>query len=587
MLHDFSETICRGCCNYEGADRVEDVIHYSRILRKSWENNENGARSVKQERLNSAGSSVSLTPSPPPANGLFHEQRRATSRFQSPHRLAEEGAENSMANSGNHPQNPSPDNLNINTNGVGRQRVQGASIGSRETERRQFGFEEPRHVMPNGTSFPRSPAVMTPVQNFTDNRRSERVRETLTTLNQCAPFSVRLKKDHSLIGVVFAFDIMNHKPSIEPELKILIEYPRGSGNEFHTAAGVAKQMTLESPIVKEMARSMSSGFKYLEYEKEREKNDWRPLGDLLPEPVRFFKDAVNLKFLPQPRLDMVNIALLKAKNPFHQHPGLALARKRKMAMDLEEYEVASGKHRVHPPLRLSRDDIHHQQWIQSQIEAGKMPPSNSGVPVPPGTPVNTIPSASVVPIMAVSQGKMNAVLSVSDAHGRVPPKSPMGPAMNRFDTPMPGTRDELRLTGNLVMPTGAPVSEGLSPRQQISPRLTVTLPGVKTAETQSTATDGDPKERGTGMNAGIVTCVLCHEKLEDTTHFVQCPSVPHHKFCFPCSRESIKKQPGSEVFCPSGERCPLQGSNLPWVFMQREIATILGTEVVLKKEKET
>ena len=36
-------------------------------------------------------------------------------------------------------------------------------------------------------------------------------------------------------------------------------------------------------------------------------------------------------------------------------------------------------------------------------------------------------------------------------------------------------------------------------------------------------------------------CTLCQERLEDT-HFVQCPSVSHHKFCFPCSRDSIKRQ---------------------------------------------
>ncbi|KAF6211849.1 hypothetical protein GE061_012365 [Apolygus lucorum] len=87
--------------------------------------------------------------------------------------------------------------------------------------------------------------------------------------------------------------------------------------------------------------------------------------------------------------------------------------------------------------------------------------------------------------------------------------------------------------------------------------------------------------------AATLKCTLCQERLEDT-HFVQCPSVPHHKFCFPCSRESIKRQgAGSEVYCPSGEKCPLANSNVPWAFMQGEIATILGEEFKPKKERDT
>ncbi|XP_028305677.1 interferon regulatory factor 2-binding protein 2-B-like [Gouania willdenowi] len=79
-------------------------------------------------------------------------------------------------------------------------------------------------------------------------------------------------------------------------------------------------------------------------------------------------------------------------------------------------------------------------------------------------------------------------------------------------------------------------------------------------------------------------CTLCREQLEDT-HFVQCPSVPYHKFCFPCSRESIKQQGATgEVYCPSGERCSLVGSNVPWAFMQGEIATILAGDIKVKKE---
>lgn len=87
-----------------------------------------------------------------------------------------------------------------------------------------------------------------------------------------------------------------------------------------------------------------------------------------------------------------------------------------------------------------------------------------------------------------------------------------------------------------------------------------------------------PPTSGSEPSTAILRCTLCHERLEDT-HFVQCPSVTIHKFCFPCSRESIKKQgAGNEVYCPSGEKCPLLGSNVPWAFMQGEIATILGED---------
>lgn len=69
-------------------------------------------------------------------------------------------------------------------------------------------------------------------------------------------------------------------------------------------------------------------------------------------------------------------------------------------------------------------------------------------------------------------------------------------------------------------------------------------------------------------------CSLCQHRLADT-HFVQCPSVGAHKFCFPCTRASIRGQ-GPEVYCPSGDRCPLVGADVPWAFMQGEINTILG-----------
>lgn len=102
-------------------------------------------------------------------------------------------------------------------------------------------------------------------------------------------------------------------------------------------------------------------------------------------------------------------------------------------------------------------------------------------------------------------------------------------------------------------------------------------------------------------------CLTCSERLEDR-HFVQCPSVSVHKFCFACSKKSITKQRlgksqmskqssrlGDEtdasivkkkhlalanslmnvtdpnnnipVFCPSDMKCSLANETSPWTFM--------------------
>lgn len=108
--------------------------------------------------------------------------------------------------------------------------------------------------------------------------------------------------------------------------------------------------------------------------------------------------------------------------------------------------------------------------------------------------------------------------------------------------------------------------------------------GVGAVGPSSNASTG---ESASSTQGTLLCCTLCRERLEDT-HFVQCPSVPHHKFCFPCTRSFIRSQgQGGEVYCPSGERCPLAGSNVPWAFMQGEIATILAGDgdVTVKKEE--
>lgn len=580
ILQDFSEPVCRGCCNYEGPDRIEDVIHYSRILRRTWENNElaHRNRGAKTERLNSAGSSISSTPSPPPTNGTnytapYSEQRKGAGKHQNAVRHSEEGMENSHGHGGGEA---------VNGPGSKANRPPG-NIGSREMERRGSGFnmEDARHSLPNGNALQRHHPPLTPngpQQNFVvDGQRLELIRETLATLNRSCPFDIRFKKDHGYVGRVFAFDV-SCKPGVDYELKIFIEYPRGSGCVFQSASGVAKQMYMES--LKEMAKPLSSGFKYLEYEKDRSKGEWRLLGEFLPEPVRLFKEAVNHEFLAKPQLD-AEFPVLPNVNLSFNRSGPQYARKRKGAIDLEEFEVAAGKRTGAMHGRMTRDDALHSVWVQNQTADGvKLPVHLPGTPLPPGTPVSSIPSASVPPMVSLAVSKGAPSLAVAE-HPRTQVKSPMGTMMNRFEIPPTSVLREDSRNGPNTLVAGSPGSERLSPRPHQSPRPSPSSGGAKGPD----VAEGDLKGRGSTVN--ILTCSLCRDKLEDT-HFVQCPSVPHHKFCFPCSRESIKKQgAGSEVFCPSGERCPLQGSDLPWAFMQGEIATILGTEYTVKKEKET
>jgi len=113
-------------------------------------------------------------------------------------------------------------------------------------------------------------------------------------------------------------------------------------------------------------------------------------------------------------------------------------------------------------------------------------------------------------------------------------------------------------------PASRPMSTGPPPSSQQHSRPDQVSSSSNGARETEVGPDGAP----------ILKCTNCSGKLEDT-HFVQCPSNMTHKFCFSCCRDSIIKQ-GNEAFCPSGDKCPLVGSTVPWAFMQEEIQTILG-----------
>lgn len=49
--------------------------------------------------------------------------------------------------------------------------------------------------------------------------------------------------------------------------------------------------------------SISSGFKFLEYEIKYRSEDWRLLGDFLTEPVRYFKELMSQELVPTGYID--------------------------------------------------------------------------------------------------------------------------------------------------------------------------------------------------------------------------------------------------------------------------------------------
>jgi len=210
------------------------------------------------------------------------------------------------------------------------------------------------------------------------------------------------------------------------------------------------------------------------------------------------------------------------------------------------------------------------------------------------------PQASVPPVTAVSSASPNHIHQHGGHNGPMPPSprttpwglpSSMAALISAAGSVEPANGSSQTSNGNAAVTQTSDVqTKGKSTdKEQEYTQEGASPSDGKTETTESTnspssgtLTTSAKGRQGTKTNH--LKCSICGDLLEDT-HFVQCPSVGNHKFCFPCSKDSIKKQgSGSDVFCPSGKRCPLVGSNLPWAFMQSEIQTILATETKVKEE---
>ncbi|KAL3874049.1 hypothetical protein ACJMK2_037113 [Sinanodonta woodiana] len=588
MVQDFSEPVCRGCVNYEGADRIEMVIDLARQMKRATGFQESRAP-VKP---------LSHGHLPPPRNPHEHSGVVDPPRAH-PGPLLSDRFDRARASVGSEFNNGSqripnggPSSLHGRVddhNSEGHRN--GHSIPPPVSRSASFPAYHPAHAMsvpppthPPGRGVPHSSVPNgKPEDEEISNHsnpddgvwkraspdllsKSPVVRETMSILGTIVPFETRFKKDSSVCARVIGFDCYG-KPGIDIELKIITEYPMGSGNIFHNIPALVRQMSQDSN--KELNRGPSSGFKYLEYELKHGQGDWRLLSDLFTDSVRAFKEPLKRELLPLPYL---NSNLPPIPIPINTRSITLGQGQRPSPAGQRTYESVGKKRKPTPdPDSDLGEQSKRQQWIHSQTEALKLTMNSAGY----GSASSTSRSPSSNHTPTPPDGTGGSIQSGP---------SPMAALMNVTDnlTSSPGRGDGVNISRPNIsqLVHSPPGTSTVAPSRGRVPALPPPI---------SDAGIGSTMPESTVPNTESLKCTLCHERLEDT-HFVQCPSVSDHKFCFPCSRESIKRQgAGSEVYCPSGKKCPLVGSNVPWAFMQGEIATILGEEykeTKIKKERD-
>ena len=464
MLYDFSEPVCRACCNYEGIDRIAEVIDKAKHLRRSFDSQQPGSNHTQSnsDTMNNNHGSRSPhdvpPPSLPPPPRQMHVAAHSPTGYVNviPGRQMNGGGKVVVTTTG-------PKQFHF----PGLMTQAAASIGALAQTPTLTPANAARLAFP---PMHKPPQMDVHPQQETTQRFAQ-IQETLNVLSKSPPFRVRFSKDHSLIGRVIAFDAVCR--GSDYELKVFIEYPIGSGTVFQSASGAGRQMYGEFRerlgIGGGFRGASSNGYKDLEFEKSFSSDDWRVLGELLTEEVRFFRGSVKKDLLPQPYVDP-------------QHPNVP-------SPNMNSTRGFLKNNLINRKRRSSNED-------ESDSKKGK---SDSGAEDNQiGSPIND-PSS---------------------------PSESLG--------------------------AGSPRTNGMS------------------------SSPSSPQEK---KISDLMECLLCHKPLDDT-RFVQCPSNVIHRFCFPCSRESIKNQMANskDVYCPSNLRCLVQGSVTPWAFMEQEITTILKSD---------
>lgn len=741
MVFDFTEPVCRGCVNYEGPDRIESVLESARQQKQAHHAYRHSGSSASEHAAPAVNGShhyashQSSRRSPPLKAGMKIDHKshtndasiaQQTSHQRLPERFHLPGHEGKSTLYGHQHNNSNSSNSHKTLmNGISPYQVKDEDVPSSLSSRRGSlpVSLTGTSLLPNGCiigpnllhghsarlglipeygnasvtvrqngSGPLSAKAPSDASVSSHGRhhsvshhpysvhddKVNLVKDMVNALNQCTPFEIRFKKDHELRGRVIAFDAP-YKPGMDYEMKVYIEYPLGSGNVLNSASGVAKQMFQDTR--KDMGKgTLSSGFKYIEYETKHGCGDWRLLGELLPDSTRSFREPIPREALPVPYRDpnypdLPTTTGHALTSPGYQSlkgtPYASISRKRKGSPEVEADSPGTKMGFVTSALPLanrisfSQSDAfskmaiipnalsmawHTSQQLAIASSANSTSLKNSGLFLPGRATSTTQPSAhqELSRGHSVSGGpqspssthtnNVSAETASSPTDTKRVPSSPLEQAVSSSanqarrtnssgsngssssfqqnvspDSSMPGHHHTHSASASATSPTTPHSSTPPATPNEVNNNSSNNrrLRKSSSTSTGSNHSGSNPAPKSTsprqgpavpttptstvpltngGSSASIppLNCALCHGRLEDT-HFVQCPSQPSHKFCFPCSRSSIKDQTsrGGEVYCPSGLKCPLVGSSVPWAFMQGEITTILNGDIKVKKEAES
>ncbi|XP_048223690.1 interferon regulatory factor 2-binding protein 2 [Perognathus longimembris pacificus] len=561
MLWDFTEPVCRGCVNYEGADRVELVIETARQLKR--------AHGCGPEARSPPGAAPAKPPPPPP---LSAKDLLLQPPPPPPPPLGPAEA----------PRAPGPDRAPL----AGVERAAPPRLAA------DFGARAPPAnglLVPNGFAKLEEPPPPELNRQSPNPRRAHAAPPTLVPLLNGAAGPLPPAAAASASAAAAAALGLGARAAAAASL--------AAASLAAAAAlgpGPAPPAAAEPPAHKRPASaSLTAGGAPAEPEpregpKEKPPPPPLPLAAAdpgaegagkgrgpaepdwagRPKTVRDTLLALHQhghaapfegKFKKEPALAAGRLLGFEANGASGPKAVARTARKRKPSPEPEGGEAG--------PPKINGEA---QPWLSTSAEGLKIPmtPTSSFVSPPP--PTASPHSHRTTPPEAAQNGQspMAALILVADNAGGSHASKDANPAhstarRNSSSPPSPSSASQRRLGPREAGGQGSGGPGGLEPAHPTS------LPDSSLAA------------------SAPLCCTLCHERLEDT-HFVQCPSVPSHKFCFPCSRQSIKQQGASgEVYCPSGEKCPLVGSNVPWAFMQGEIATILAGDVKVKKERDS